>query len=80
MPLKIPTTQAEIVLHRFGGRQPMSRITGLPLHTIDNALRVGYFQHRDRKPILERGVAAGIPITPMDFVADLCGFTLAATG
>lgn len=80
MALKIPTTQAEIVLHRFGGRQPMHRITGLPLHKIDSAKHVGYFQHTDQALILEKAQANGVPLTPLDFIAHLANLVPAATG
>lgn len=77
---KGPETQAEIVVHRFGGRRPMCRITGLAQTKIDNALRVGYFQHNDHKQILDAAIAARIPLSPMDFVAHLCGLVPAAAG
>lgn len=65
------SNQAKIVISRFGGAVPMSRITGWPIHRIYNAQRIGYFQHKDRQPLLDIAAANDVPLTPQDFVADL---------
>lgn len=67
----IPESQAERIVRKFGGRQPMSEKTGLKDHVIRHAERVGYFQEGDRPLILAKAELHHLDVTAFDFIAHL---------
>jgi hypothetical protein len=64
-------SQAALIVSRFGGKKAMLQMTHLTERQIREALRIGYFQERDRAKLLAAAVLHDIPHVPDDYVAHL---------
>ena len=72
-------TQADRIIAKFGGRPKTVAATGLSYEKVRHAERVGYFNPDKYQIIINAGAAAGIEITPYDFIAHLVPARLRAT-
>jgi hypothetical protein len=64
-------SQAALIVERFGGKKAMLEMTHLTERQVREALRIGYFQERDRAKLLAAAVLFDIPHVPGDYVAHL---------
>lgn len=65
------TSQAALIVSRFGGKKQMLQMTHLTERQVREALRIGYFQERDRAKLLAAAVLHDVPHVPDDYVAHL---------
>jgi hypothetical protein len=64
-------SQAERVVERFGGAGPMAKTTEIAEQSIRNWIRSGHIPQKHHLQILVAARAAGVDLSPADFVAHL---------
>lgn len=72
-------TQAEYIISKFGGIQPMARVIHRRASTVQGWMERGSIPERNWREILEMASAADIELKREDFVAHLPPKAMAST-